>query len=111
MKLPPDSSIALEKLTQYLLVPLARADKSAFLAKAGYTEENPERLLADIRSQILPLDATPAGTTKFGDFFEIRGEVRGPNGVALRVKTIWMREHLRESTRFITLLPDKSKTP
>jgi hypothetical protein len=111
MKLPPDSSIALEKLTHYLLVPLARADKSAFLERAGYTENNPEKLLTDIRSQILPLYATPAGTTKFGDFFEIRGKLHGPNGVTLRVRTIWIREHLRETTRFITLLPDKSKTP
>jgi Domain of unknown function (DUF6883) len=64
--------------------------------------------MADIRSQILPLDAVPAGTTQFGDFFEIRGALRGPNRVALRVKTIWIREHLRGNTRFVTLLPDKS---
>ncbi len=110
MKLPPDSVIPLNKLVDYLLVPLARADKSAFLARAGYSRENPEQLLADIRAQLLPLDATPAGSTKFGDFFEIHGALRGPNGVALRVKSIWMREHLQESTRFITLLPDKTKS-
>ena len=91
MKLPADSGIPLQKLLQYLLVPLTRADKSKFLARAGYTTENAARLMADIRSQILSLDATPAGTTKFGDFFEIRGTLRGPNGVSLRVKTIWIR--------------------
>ena len=101
MKLPADSEIPFPKLLQYLLVPLARA---------GYTTENPSVLIADIRSQILPLDATPAGTTKFGDFFEIRGTLRGPNGVSLRVKTIWIQEHLQGNTRFVTLLPDKSKT-
>lgn len=109
MKLPPDSTIPLEKLTNYLLVPLARADKSAFLARAGYLRENPSQLLADIRSQILPLEATPAGSTKFGDFFEIRGVLRGPSGGALRVRPIWMREHLRGNIRLITLLPDKTK--
>ena len=66
--------------------------------------------MPDIRSQILPLDATPAEATKFGDFFEIRGTLRGPNGVSLRVKTVWIREHLQGNTRFVTLLPDKSKT-
>ena len=110
MKLPPDSEIPLPKLLQYLLVPLARADKSKFLARAGYTTENPSVLIADLRYQILPLDATPAGSTEFGDFFEICGTLRGPNGVSLRVKTIWIREHLQGSTRFVTLLPDKSKT-
>jgi hypothetical protein len=109
-KLPPSSDVPLTKLTDYLLVPLPRADKSAFLAHAGYNRENPEQLLADIRSQLLPLDATPAGSTKFGDLFEIRGTLRGPNGVALRVKSVWMCEHLRGAVRFITLLPDKTKT-
>ena len=53
---------------------------------------------------------TVAGTNQFGEYYEIRGMLRGPNGVALHVKTIWMREHLSEATRFITLLPDKPKT-
>jgi hypothetical protein len=111
MKLPLESTIPLEKLANSLLVPQARADKSAYLARAGYRREHPGRLLTDIRSQILPLEATPAGSTKFGDFFEIRGILRGPNGVTLRVKTIWLREHLQGNVRFITLLPDKTKTP
>jgi hypothetical protein len=110
MKLPGDSLIPLEKVTRYLLVPLARADKSAFLARAGYTLETADRLMQDLRSQMLPLDALRAGTNQFGQYYEIRGALRGPNGVVLRVKTIWMREHLSEVTRFITLLPDKSKT-
>jgi hypothetical protein len=110
MKLPADSEIPLPKLLHYLLVPRTRADKSKFLSRAGYATENAQDLLTDLRSQILPLDATPAGTTKFGDFFEIRAPLRGPNGVSLRVKTIWIREHLQGNTRFVTLLPDKSKT-
>ena len=106
MKLPADSEIPLPKLLQYLLVPLARADKSKFLARAGYTTGNPLVLIADIRSQILPLDATPAGTTEFGDFFEIHG----PNGVSLRAKTVWIRGQWQGNTRFVTVLPEKSKT-
>ena len=110
MKLPRDSEIPLEKLTHYLLVPKAKADKSKFLARAGYSIENAERLIEDIRFQILPLDAAPAGTTKFGDFFAIRAVLRGPNGVSLRVKAIWIREHLQGNVRLVTLLPDKVKT-
>jgi hypothetical protein len=109
MKLPADSEIPLPKLLQYLLVSLTRADKSKFLARAGYTIENAPQLIQDLRTQILSLDAASAGMTKFGDFFEIRGTLRGPNGVSLRVKTIWIREHLQGGARFVTLLPDKSK--
>ncbi len=110
MKLPQNAEIPLSKLSQYLLVPRTRGDKSKFLARAGYTTDNSHQLLVDIRSQVLPQDAPSAGTAKFGDFFEIRATLRGLNDVSLRVKLIWIREHLSGSTRFVTLLPDKSKT-
>lgn len=111
MKLPADSLIPMEKLTRYLLVPQTRADKSAFLARAGYTRENPEHLFLDLTSQILPLDAVPAERNQFGDYFEIHGPLRGPNGVTLRVKTIWIRDGLSNGVRFVTLIPDKTEMP
>jgi hypothetical protein len=106
MKLPADAIIAPEKLTRYLLVYQPRGDKSAFLARAGYTLENADRLLQDIRTQVLPLEATEQHSTKFGDFYEIRAELTGPNGVALRVRSIWMQERLSKLTKFITLIPE-----
>ena len=109
MKLPADSLIPTEKLTRYLLVPQARADKSAFLARAGYTLQNASDLLLDLRLQILPLDAAPTEVNQFGEFFEIRGALRGPNGVTLRVKTIWIQDALSNTVRFVTLLPDKTR--
>jgi hypothetical protein len=110
MKLPPDSVISEEKITRYLLVPLARGDKSAFLPHAGYSQENPRQLLHDLQSQILPLDASAAGDNKFGRYFEVRGTLRGPNGVAVKVRTIWMTEHLSRTAKFVTLIPDKRKS-
>jgi hypothetical protein len=109
MKLPLDSTISTEKITCYLLVPLARGDKSAFLARAGYRLENAQQLLLDLRTQILPMEAAPAGDSKFGRYFEIRGLLRGPNGVGLSVRTIWMTEHLSGRTKFVTLVPDKQR--
>jgi hypothetical protein len=93
-----------------LLVPLARGDKSAFLALAGYTEKNASQLLHDLQTQILPLDTVAAGDNKFGRYFEICGALRGPNGVAVKVRTIWMTEHLSHTTKFVTLIPDKRKS-
>jgi Domain of unknown function (DUF4926) len=78
MKLPADAIISREKLTRYLLVHQARGDKSAFLARAGYNLENADQLLDDLRTQILPLDATPLHSTAFGNFYEIRGALIGP---------------------------------
>ena len=110
MKLPTDSLIPVLKITHYLLLPLSRGDKSAFLSRAGYTRENPRQLLNDLRTQILPLDVVAAGENNFGRYFEARGVLRGPNGVALRVRAIWMREHLSGGTKFVTLIPDRQKS-
>jgi hypothetical protein len=106
MKLPPSTLIARQKATRYLLVPQARGDKSRFLARAGYTLDQPETLLTDIRDQILSLEARPLESNQFGQFYEIRGELVGPNDVSLHVRTIWMTEHLSGRTRFVTLMPD-----
>jgi len=107
MKLPGDAIIAPEKLTRYLLVRQARGDKSVFLARAGYTPENSDQLLRDLRTQLLPLDAAPLHSTEFGEFYEIRGALTGPNGVALRVRSVWMEEKLSRATKFITLIPER----
>ena len=110
MRLPTDTTIAEDKLTRYLLLPQVRGDKSAFLAKAGYTLENADHLLRDLRTQILPLDAMALESNKFGKLYEIRGTLAGPNGVTLAVRTIWMTELLAGVTRFVTLIPDKRGT-
>jgi hypothetical protein len=109
MKLPPNTVIPLEKATRYLLVPQARGDKSAFLERAGYTLENADQLLHDLRVQLLPLEAIPVQSNKFGQYYEIRGELTGPNGGRLAVRTIWITERLSGVTRFVTLLPDKRR--
>jgi hypothetical protein len=109
MKLPADAVIAEEKVTRYLLLPHARGDKSAFLARAGYTSANADQLQQDLRTQILPLEALLLELNKFGQNYEIRGTLTGPNGVALAVRTIWMTEHLSGVTKFVTLIPDKER--
>ena len=88
MKLPADAVIAADKLTRYLLVPQTRGDKSAFLAGAGYTVQNADLLLRDLRAQVLPMDAAALESNEFGQYYEIRGRLTGPNGVALAVRTI-----------------------
>lgn len=105
MKLPADSVIAREKLTGYLLVRLSRSDKSAFLAGGGYTLANYDVLLADLATLLKHGDAIQVDENKFGRYFEIVGTLRGPLAVGLRVRTIWMTEHLSGLTKFVTLIP------
>lgn len=107
MKLSPHTLIAAEKLTQYLLTFQHRGDKSKFLGRAGYNRENHEELDRDLRTQILTMDAIPLENNNYGQLYSITGTLTGPNGVALPVRTIWMKEHLTGITKFITLIPEK----
>jgi len=56
-------------------------DKSGFLALAGYTLGNVDRLLNDLRIQLLPLDAELFDQTDYGPKYRIRGMLIGPNGL------------------------------
>jgi len=109
MRLPADTIIAEEKLARYLLLPQARGDKSAFLARAGYAMGTIDRLLEDLRTQVLPLEAVLLASNKFGRYYEIRGTLTGPNTKTLAVRAIWMTEHLSGITKFVTLIPDKRR--
>jgi hypothetical protein len=105
MKLPASSIIAREKVTEYLLVRQSRNDKSAFLEKGGYSSGNPDALIVGLAALKEQGDATPLDNNQFGIYYEVVGVLLGPKGIGLRVKTIWMTEHLSGVTKFITLIP------
>jgi len=109
MNLPLETIIAPAKLTQYLLVKKAENDKSQWLATAGYMQDTWQRLERDIREQILPLEARWEETNLFGEMYQITGILIGPNGVLLKVRTIWMIEKNSNLTKFITMYPDKER--
>jgi len=101
--LDPNAVIATAKLTGYLLVPLAKDDKSQFLAQAGYTIEKWQQLERDLREQILSLEALPTARTQYGQKYAITGDLNSPSGRTIQVKTIWI--DTGEVTQFVTLFP------
>lgn len=107
MRLPQDAEISDEKLTRYLLAPKKRNDKSKWLARAGYVLENWAILKDHLRRQVLPKDAILVEQTDYGRMYEIRANLTGPNGTKLPVRTIWMIEAATDTTRFITMYPEK----
>ena len=111
MRLPADAVISMDKLRDYLLTELPRGDKSRFLAQAGYTRNEARQLERDLREQVLSLDAVPLPSRGYGERYEIRGVLRGPSGVEVRVRTIWMREHETGIVKFITLIPLRGEQP
>ena len=64
--------------------------------------------MADIREQLMPLEAELIENTDYGAKFSLAGVLTGPNRQALRVVTIWMTEEATGQTKFITLYPDKT---
>lgn len=103
--LPIDAIIPKPKLTQYLLVPLEKNDKSQYLAKGGYYLQNWQQLENALREQILSQEATLIENTRFGQKYAIRGKLVGINGTVLPILTIWMKTP--NSTKFVTLVPDQ----
>ena len=109
MKLSANTLIAPEKLTRYLLVLRKRNDKSRWLSQAGYTLENWKLLEKDLRTQIMSHSAIPTDNTKYGQIYEIKGNLTGPNRKTLAVSTIWMTETATGDTKFITMYPNKGE--
>ncbi|MBI4595806.1 MAG: hypothetical protein HY730_05430 [Candidatus Tectomicrobia bacterium] len=107
MKLSKDTVISDEKLTKYLLTPRKRNDKSKWLAQAGYTLKNWQSLKNDLRNLILSKNASLIEGTAYGNMYEIRAGLIGPNGKSLPVCTVWMVEKVTEITKFITMYPAK----
>ncbi|WP_410528564.1 DUF6883 domain-containing protein [Spirosoma sp. KUDC1026] len=107
MKLEPPIRIDSRKITHYLLVPLPRSDKSAYLNRAGYTVDNWRLLEQDLLQLAASEEAIFEEEDRYGPSFSIIGELIGPVGRPIMVKTIWKRDIDEEITKFITLLPQK----
>ena len=72
----------------------------------GYTEENWEQLVNDIKQYHLPLNAESIEKTKYGQKYEIKGVIKGPNGKEMMIKSIWIVLEREDIPRFITIYPE-----
>ena len=105
MYLEPPIHISERKLTHYLLIKLDRDDKSNYLSLAGYTLANWQLLERDLLNLTEGGNAIFERSSPFGDLFSVTGNLTGPNGRLLVVKTIWMAETKTSLTKFVTLYP------
>ncbi len=69
-----------------------------------------DRLIDDLRGQILPLDATLSRSTLFGETYFIDGPLLGPSGERIHVRTVWQRQPLSGTIHFVTLIPQPKST-
>ncbi|MGK7940987.1 MAG: DUF6883 domain-containing protein [Crocosphaera sp.] len=97
------------KITQYLLVPKQKNDKSQFLAQYGYNQNNWQQLQQDILTSSRPaeiLDLIPSG---WGLRIKLRNHWQTPNKKRIQVISIWQIDHNNQKANFVTLYPDKTK--
>jgi len=97
-----------EKVRDYLLSPAHSVGKlkAAFFNALGYNQDDWTRLQADLL-HIATLDiATQGRFTRYGNKYEIRATLTGPNGRSARVLTAWIVGHGQDFPRLITAFPD-----
>jgi hypothetical protein len=110
MKIPQDAFIPDAKLTRYLLISRSYDDKSKFLSQADFTLENSDELLMALRQIIQVGEAIEDRTDQYGVYYRVKGLLQGPNGISLKVITVWLHRSIDQKFQFITLVPDKEKT-
>lgn len=110
MKLPryEDAVIPKEKLTQYALSPKGDADKArAFESALGYTLENADALIAQIRENLPKFEAKEKPDTGWGTRYEVSMMLTGPNGKDAKVITAWIDDKNTREMRLTSVYIDK----
>lgn len=108
MKLPnPEKAvIADEKIRDYLLSeshPIGRFKASLFRG-LGYRQSDWDRLRADLK-EFLTEEATPRESTTYGQKYEIRRQLLGPNGKSIYLVAAWIVLWNEDFPRFVTAYP------
>jgi hypothetical protein len=99
--------IPVAKTRDYLLAtehPVGRS-KARFFASLGYTRNGWAALERALREQHLVAAAIVVERSKFGAKFAIIEVIKGPNGKAAKVRSIWLLRKGEEVPRFVTAYP------
>ncbi len=102
MKIKPEQlDIPEEKITEYLLAKKEKNDKSKFLLSLGYSKENWQDLLDDIKNIAISNELILERKSEFGNLYSIKGALKRKF-----IITIWLKQMDKDIYRFITLYPD-----
>jgi hypothetical protein len=96
-----------EKLRGYLLSfthPIGRF-KARFFAALGYVAHEWQVLEADLRIQHLSQEAVPTPPMPYGQSYAIRAILKGPNGDAAAVVSVWFIRSGSSVPHFVTAYP------
>jgi len=92
--------IPIIKFTQYALHPIKSKGKSVvFEKKLGYNINNANKLIENIRRNIINFEAFPKGDDGFGMRYQIDMLLIGENGQTANVRTGWIIDNTTNATR------------
>ena len=96
-----------EKLRGYLLSPTHPVGrfKARFFAALGYADDEWQALEADLRIQHLSQAAEPGPRLPYGQSYTIRAILKGPNGQAAAVVSVWFIRSTSAVPHFVTAYP------
>jgi hypothetical protein len=96
--------IPVEKITEYLLTKKEKNDKSKFLQSLGYSLENWQDLVNEIKNIAVKNDLVLERISEFGNLYSIKGKLKNK-----LIITIWLKQVNKDIYRFITLYPADEK--
>lgn len=78
--------------------------KARVFASLGFTENNTDSFIGEIRRIAAEGEVSDAEDTEFGRKYTVAGDLKGPAGTA-RVLTVWIQEAERWDVRLVTVNP------
>lgn len=109
MKLPryKEAVIPKAKFTQYALNPDKDPDKAKAFKKAlGYTMDNADDLIEQIKEKLPDYEAVEKGDRGWGMTYEVIMDIIGPNGKMAKVLTAWIDDKNNGEMRLTTVHVD-----
>lgn len=110
IKLPRyiEAVIPKEKFVGYALNPQKDPNKArAFKEALGYTQENAEELMQQIREKLSEYKAEEKGDRGYGMTYEVIMDITGPNKKTAKVLTAWIDDKDTGEMRLTTVHVDK----
>lgn len=105
-----DAVIPVEKLTRYALDAKNEPDKArAFERALGYTAENAQELINNIREHLSEFEAVEKPDRGFGPRYQVILRLTGPNGKAANLLTAWLDDRETKQMRLTSVYVTKKK--
>ena len=105
-----DAVIPIEKFTKYALHPQNSKGKHvAFERALGYTLDNVDLLIANIKSNLKKHPAERKGSNLFGDLYAVLMPLTGANGKTANVLTAWLDDRRTGEMRLTSAYIKKRK--